>query len=71
MLARLSEGAGRVGDAQLAASLVDHHPLSIPMILYAALADTSVIKLFLAGFVPGFIGGGMLTLHGLWLCAPL
>jgi tripartite ATP-independent transporter DctM subunit len=43
-----------------AASLAIIIPPSIPMILYAALADTSVIKLFLAGFVPGFIGGGML-----------
>ncbi len=42
------------------ASLAIIIPPSIPMILYAALADTSVIKLFLAGFVPGFIGGGML-----------
>ena len=45
-----------------AASLAIIIPPSIPMILYAALADTSVIKLFLAGFVPGFIGGGMLML---------
>ncbi len=43
-----------------AASLAIIIPPSIPMILYAALADTSVIKLFLAGFVPGAIGGMML-----------
>ncbi|MBZ0148998.1 MAG: TRAP transporter large permease subunit, partial [Pseudorhodoplanes sp.] len=42
------------------ASLAIIIPPSIPMILYAALADTSVIKLFLAGFVPGLVGGGML-----------
>ncbi len=42
------------------ASLAIIIPPSIPMIIYAALADTSVIKLFLAGFVPGVIGGGML-----------
>jgi tripartite ATP-independent transporter DctM subunit len=40
-----------------AASLAIIIPPSIPMILYAALADTSVIKLFLAGFIPGLIGG--------------
>ncbi len=32
-------------------------PPSIPMILYAAMADTSVVKLFVAGIVPGVIGG--------------
>jgi C4-dicarboxylate transporter DctM subunit len=45
-----------------AASLAIIIPPSIPMILYAALADTSVIKLFLAGFVPGAIGGVMLMI---------
>src|SRR5437660_2141551 len=32
-------------------------PPSIPMILYAAMADTSVVKLFVAGIVPGVLGG--------------
>ncbi|HSD60563.1 MAG TPA: TRAP transporter large permease [Burkholderiales bacterium] len=32
-------------------------PPSIPMILYAVMADTSVVQLFVAGIVPGFIGG--------------
>jgi C4-dicarboxylate transporter, DctM subunit len=45
-----------------AASLAIIIPPSIPMILYAALADTSVVKLFVAGVVPGFLGGGMLML---------
>ncbi len=45
-----------------AASLAIIIPPSIPMILYAALADTSVVKLFVAGIVPGVIGGGMLML---------
>ncbi len=45
-----------------AASLAIIIPPSIPMILYAALADTSVVKLFVAGIVPGFLGGGMLML---------
>jgi tripartite ATP-independent transporter DctM subunit len=43
-----------------AASLAIIIPPSIPMILYAALADTSVVKLFVAGIIPGFVGGGML-----------
>jgi C4-dicarboxylate transporter, DctM subunit len=32
-------------------------PPSIPMILYAVMADTSVVQLFVAGIVPGIIGG--------------
>jgi C4-dicarboxylate transporter DctM subunit len=32
-------------------------PPSIPMILYAVMADTSVVRLFVAGIVPGLIGG--------------
>src|SRR2546421_906141 len=32
-------------------------PPSIPMILYAAMADTSVVKLFVAGILPGVLGG--------------
>lgn len=32
-------------------------PPSIPMIIYAAMADTSVVKLFVAGVVPGLLGG--------------
>ncbi len=39
------------------ASLAVIIPPSIPMILYAASADTSVEQLFVAGFVPGFLGG--------------
>jgi C4-dicarboxylate transporter DctM subunit len=40
-----------------AASLAIIIPPSIPMILYAVIADTSVVKLFVAGIVPGIIGG--------------
>ena len=40
-----------------AASLAIIIPPSIPMILYAVIADTSVVKLFVAGIVPGVIGG--------------
>ncbi|MGF1561047.1 MAG: TRAP transporter large permease [Geminicoccaceae bacterium] len=39
------------------ASLAIIIPPSIPMILYAALADTSVVQLFVAGIIPGLIGG--------------
>lgn len=39
------------------ASLAIIIPPSIPMILYAISAGTSVEQLFIAGFVPGFIGG--------------
>ena len=38
-------------------------PPSIPMILYAVMADTSVVQIFVAGIVPGIIaGGGMMAL---------
>ncbi|WMS42826.1 TRAP transporter large permease [Acuticoccus sp. MNP-M23] len=39
------------------ASLAIIIPPSIPMILYGALADTSITQLFIAGVVPGLIGG--------------
>ena len=38
-------------------------PPSIPMILYAVMADTSVVQIFVAGIVPGIVaGGGMMAL---------
>lgn len=39
-----------------AASLAIIIPPSIPMILYAVMAQTSVVKLFVAGIIPGLIG---------------
>lgn len=42
------------------ASLAIIIPPSIPMILYGALSDTSIVKLFVAGIVPGLLGGGLL-----------
>ncbi|HEX2567339.1 MAG TPA: TRAP transporter large permease [Burkholderiales bacterium] len=40
-----------------AATLAVIIPPSIPMILYAVMAETSVVKLFVAGVVPGLLGG--------------
>ena len=40
-----------------AATLAVIIPPSIPMILYAVMAGTSVVQLFVAGIVPGIIGG--------------
>ncbi len=49
-----------------AASLAIIIPPSIPMILYAVIADTSVVKLFVAGIVPGVLGGLLLMLVAYW-----
>src|SRR5574341_568039 len=51
--------AGVVSNAATLAIII---PPSIPMIIYAAMADTSVVKLFIAGIVPGVIGGGLMML---------
>jgi len=40
-----------------AASLAIIIPPSIPMILYAVMAGTSVVQLFVAGIIPGVLGG--------------
>ena len=40
-----------------AATLAVIIPPSIPMILYAVMAETSVVQLFVAGIIPGIIGG--------------
>jgi len=42
------------------ASLAIIIPPSIPMILYGALSDTSIVQLFVAGIVPGLLGGILL-----------
>jgi tripartite ATP-independent transporter DctM subunit len=52
--------AAIVSNAASAAILI---PPSIPMIIYAWMAEVSVAKLFFAGFVPGFIAcGAMMVL---------
>ncbi|MGE0874403.1 MAG: TRAP transporter large permease [Burkholderiales bacterium] len=42
------------------ASLAIIIPPSIPMILYAVMAESSVVQLFVAGIIPGLIGGFMM-----------
>ncbi len=44
-----------------AASLAIIIPPSIPMILYGAIADVSIVQLFVGGVVPGLIGAGLLA----------
>jgi tripartite ATP-independent transporter DctM subunit len=45
------------------ASLAIIIPPSIPMILYAAMAEVSAVKMFVAGIIPGVIGGlGLMAL---------
>ncbi len=41
-------------------------PPSIPMILYAVMAQTSVVQLFVAGIVPGILGGGGMMAMSYW-----
>ena len=50
-----------------AATLAIIIPPSIPMILYGVMADTSIVKLFVAGIIPGIIGGFGLMLASYWL----
>jgi C4-dicarboxylate transporter, DctM subunit len=41
-------------------------PPSIPMILYAVMAEASVVQIFLAGIVPGILGGGGMMALAYW-----
>lgn len=49
-----------------AATLAVIIPPSIPMILYAVMAETSVVQLFVAGIVPGIIGALGLMAMAYW-----
>jgi C4-dicarboxylate transporter DctM subunit len=49
-----------------AASLAIIIPPSIPMILYAVMAETSVVKLFVAGIIPGLVGAAGLAAAAYW-----
>lgn len=49
-----------------AASLAIIIPPSIPMILYAVMAETSVVKLFVAGIIPGLLGAAGLAAAAYW-----
>lgn len=49
-----------------AASLAIIIPPSIPMILYAVMSDASVVQLFVAGIIPGVIGGLLMMGLSYW-----
>lgn len=49
-----------------AATLAVIIPPSIPMVIYAVIANTSVVKLFVAGIVPGLLGGFLLMGAAYW-----
>jgi tripartite ATP-independent transporter DctM subunit len=41
-------------------------PPSIPMILYAVMAEASVVQIFVAGIIPGILGGGGMMALAYW-----
>jgi len=46
-------------------------PPSIPMILYGVMSDSSVVQLFVAGIIPGIIGGLGMMLVSYWMARRL
>ena len=42
-------------------------PPSIPMIMYCLVMNVSVAELFMAGFLPGFLIGGVFILYTVWM----
>ena len=41
-------------------------PPSITMIVYAVTADASIIRIFIAGFLPGFLLMGLFSVYIVW-----
>ncbi|MDQ3561060.1 MAG: TRAP transporter large permease [Pseudomonadota bacterium] len=54
-----------------AASLAIIIPPSIPMILYGVMSGSSIVQLFVAGIVPGILGGGGMMAMSYWLARRL
>jgi tripartite ATP-independent transporter DctM subunit len=50
-----------------AATLAVIIPPSIPMILYGVMSDSSVVQLFVAGIIPGVLGGLGMMLVSYWM----
>ena len=48
------------------ASLAIIIPPSIPMILYGVMSGSSIVQLFVAGIVPGIVGGGLMMGISCW-----
>jgi tripartite ATP-independent transporter DctM subunit len=46
-------------------------PPSIPMILYGVMSDSSVVQLFVAGIIPGIVGGLGMMLLSYWMARRL
>jgi C4-dicarboxylate transporter, DctM subunit len=46
-------------------------PPSIPMILYGVMSDSSVVQLFVAGIIPGIVGGLGMMLVSYWMARRL